>query len=251
MAISARVRPRTYRRSRWIDGRRTPSRVRRRLRWPHAARSTRRPGHASEGFEPSRFLGPRRRQAGQRGPRDGDDPPNDRQPARDSTEMMAVDGFEKRPSTFAVRARFKTLARTWQPPSGATPGQMACEGTRTTKPCGNPNQFKSRRSNPTKAHEDLKMTSKCRVDRILGPTNSEDPGKPAGQPVSICAPVGIRTPNLLIRRDLPVWPVPPRRAHRRHDDDPKLAGQSCNQRGGGSSRTPSRHDAQIPGVVGS
>lgn len=33
------------------------------------------------------------------------------------------------------------------------------------------------------------------------PKNDEDPGKPAGQPGSICAPVGIRTPNLLIRRE--------------------------------------------------
>jgi hypothetical protein len=29
--------------------------------------------------------------------------------------------------------------------------------------------------------------------------NGTDPGRPAGQPGSVCAPVGIRTPNLLIR----------------------------------------------------
>ena len=46
------------------------------------------------------------------------------------------------------------------------------------------------------------MTSKCRVDRILGPTRSEGPGKPAGQPGSVGALGGIRTPNLLIRSQI-------------------------------------------------
>jgi hypothetical protein len=46
------------------------------------------------------------------------------------------------------------------------------------------------------------MTSRCRVDRILGLANDEDPGKPAGQPGSDCALGGIRTPNLLIRSQM-------------------------------------------------
>ena len=46
------------------------------------------------------------------------------------------------------------------------------------------------------------MTSKCRVDRILGLWNDTTLGKPAGQPGVICALGGIRTPNLLIRSQI-------------------------------------------------
>jgi len=53
---------------------------------------------------------------------------------------------------------------------------------------------------------------------------------PAGQwPGQCCAPVGIRTPNLLIRRALPAWLMPPRRATRRHDNSAKLSGKSGNR----------------------
>ena len=58
------------------------------------------------------------------------------------------------------------------------------------------------------------------------PRNDEDPGKPAGQPGSICAPVGIRTPNLLIRSQM-LYPLSYRRSspalRKRRADSPRIA----------------------------
>lgn len=60
-----------------------------------------------------------------------------------------------------------------------------------------PHQPETLPSCPAAATE---ITSSCRANQILDPTNDEDPAKPAGQPGSNCAPVGIRTPKFLIRR---------------------------------------------------
>ena len=97
------------------------------------------------------------------------------------------------------------------------------------------------------------LASSAVMGQLMGRSGADhnQSGKPSLTCEDLCAPGGIRTPNLLIRRALSAWLVPPRRAARRHDNGPKLASHSRNLATVVFSRDRSRQGAQTVSERGS
>ena len=108
----------------------------------------------------------------------------------------------------AVRHWFKCLTRTRKLPSGESPGLMACEGT-----CSS--EVWRHRPSPVQVTPQQRPAAdpKCRVNVESidsSASGKRDPRQTCRSTGGICAPVGIRTPNLLIRSQM-LYPLSYRR----------------------------------------